>query len=512
VALCAWAGAEAAPVRTSAGLVEGTVENGIAVYKGVPFAAPPVDDLRWRAPRPPKPWTGVKQATAYAPGCMQTPITNPLLGIPPIPLSEDCLYLNVWTPAKSAGERLPVMVWIYGGGFTAGATSYPTYDGASLARRGVVLVSVAYRLGPFGFLAHPELSRESGHGSGTYGLMDQIAGLQWVKQNIAAFGGDPNRVTIFGESAGGIAVSMLAASPRAKGLFHGVISESGGSFAPPRHDGEGSQNVPTLAMAEKTGADFLAKAGAPSIAEGRKLSAEALVKAAGPALGAFWPVLDGYVITGDQYRLYEQGRYNDVPVLAGSNADEGALFVPRIAADAYQAQIKGGYGAYADKLLAAYPGTTDAEALRSDRDVFRDGAFAWGTWTWARLQSKTGRSKAFVYYFNHRPPYPDVPATRDWGASHAGELAFVFGNWGRDTPSPANRAMSETIQAYWVNFARTGDPNGSGLPAWPAYAGEAGQVMHFDAQAAQAGPTPNLDKLKVWDGYFAWRRSQAPGP
>src|SRR5436309_782665 len=232
------------------GKVDGVVTSGIASFKGIPFAAPPTGELRWKAPQPVKPWTGIKDASTWGPACIQDPMFPRLFGAPMTVLSEDCLYLNVWTPAKTAGNKLPVMVWIYGGGFVGGQTSVPLYDGTKLAEKGVVVVSVAYRLGAFGFLAHPDLSRESGKGSGNYGLQDQIAGLQWVKANIAKFGGDADRVTIFGESAGGISVSMLAASPAAKGLFQRAISESGGSFGSARYANEGGVNVPTLKVAE----------------------------------------------------------------------------------------------------------------------------------------------------------------------------------------------------------------------------------------------------------------------
>ena len=268
----------------------------------------------------------MKKASAYAPACMQDANMLKFIGAPE-GVSEDCLYLNVWTPAKTASEQLPVMVWIYGGGFAAGATSSATYDGTRLAQKGVVLVSVAYRVGPFGFLAHPELSRESGHGSGNYGLQDMIASLEWVKANIAAFGGDPRNVTIFGESAGGIAVSMLGASPAAKGLFAKAISESGGNFAPPRHAAEGGQQTPTLAVAEQAGTNLFAKLGAKSIADARKVSAEDLQKALPPGLGGgFWPNFDGDVLPTDQYMLYSAGKFNDTPVLIGTNSDEGASF------------------------------------------------------------------------------------------------------------------------------------------------------------------------------------------
>src|ERR1043166_8592467 len=252
----ALAHAEVREADVTGGRVSGVAVNGIVAFKGIPFAAPPFGELRWKAPQPVKSWSGVKDASKWGPACMQDAMFPQLFGAPMTPLSEDCLYLNVWTPAKAAGDRLPVMVWIYGGGFVGGQTSVPLYDGTKLAEKGVVLVSVAYRLGAFGFLAHPELSKETGKGSGNFGLQDQIAGLRWVKANIAKFGGDPNRVTIFGESAGGISVSMLAASPAARGLFQRVISESGGSFGSAKYSNEGGVNVPPLKVAETAGKNF----------------------------------------------------------------------------------------------------------------------------------------------------------------------------------------------------------------------------------------------------------------
>ena len=500
------------PVRTQAGLVQGTMEDGIVVYKGISFAVPPVGDLRWRAPQASTAWTGVRNADKFAPACMQVPIVSKELGMDPVPTNEDCLYLNVWTPARSPSEKLAVMVWIYGGGFTIGGTSMSLYDGKNLAKKGVVLVSVAYRLGAFGFMAHPQLTSEQGGHSGNYGLLDQIAGLQWVKRNIAAFGGDPSRVTIFGESAGGIAVSMLSASPLAKGLFRGAISESGGNFGPERQAGnEGGENMDSLATAEKNGTAFLAKLGASSIADARKKSADDIQKNSPPGLGTAWPIFDGYVLLGDQYKLYEAKRYNDTPVLIGTNSDEGALFVPFAKADAYQKTIHTGYGEYADKILAAYPGGTDAEALRSSRDMFRDATFAWPTWTWARLQSKTGKGKVFVYYFSHRPNYPDTPQFKGWGAAHAGEIAYVFGNFTPAMPaSESDRKVSDEISVYWVNFAKKGDPNGEGLPHWPAFTNSSAQVMNLD-DPSKAIDVPNLPKLEVLDGYFAWRREAEKG-
>src|SRR5499427_5008991 len=355
VAISGQAAAQVTSATVNGGRVEGLASSGIGVFKGIPFSAPPVGDKRWKMPQPVVPWTGVKKVDAFAPGCMQQ-------GLLPGPgpagrHSEDCLYLNVWTPATSVSEKLPVMVWIYGGGFALGETSTPLYDGANIAKKGVVLVSVAYRVGPFGFLAHPELSRESGKGSGNYGLQDMIAGLAWVKDNIAAFGGDPRNVTIFGESAGGIAVSMLGVAPAAKGLFAKAISESGGNFAPPRHANEGGQQVPTLAVAEKSGANLFEKLGVKSLADARKLSADQVQKALPPGLGGgFWPNFDGDVLPTDQYMLYSAGKFNDTPVLIGTNSDEGALFSPGGATPAaYEKMIRDGYGEGADKILAANP-------------------------------------------------------------------------------------------------------------------------------------------------------------
>ena len=488
--------------KVAGGQVEGVAANGIVAFKGIPFAAPPVGALRWKNPQAVAPWSGVKRASAYAPSCMQDPSMLQFMQAPP-GLSEDCLYLNVWTPAKAAGDRLPVMVWIYGGGFAAGTTSAAVYDGTRLAEKGVVLVSLAYRVGAFGFLAHPELSRESGKGSGNYGVEDMVAGLAWVRNNIAAFGGDPRNVTIFGESAGGIAVSMLAASPRAKGLFAKAISESGGSFAPSRTGAEGGQLVPTLATAEALGQQFFGKLGAANLAAARALTADAIQQAQGPGLGGgFWPVDDGDVLPGDQYVLYGAGRFNDTPVLIGTNSDEGALFIRGgVTSAAFEQQVRAGYGEHADEILAANPHATDAEAVQAARNIFRDSAFAWPTWVWARLQSQKGKGAAYVYYFDHRGPQSPN------GASHADEMPFVFRNM-PPTASAQATAMSELVSTYWVNFAKTGDPNGAGLPAWPKFTEQNQQVMFLDA-ASSARPVPNVPQLRALDAYYAWRREQA---
>jgi para-nitrobenzyl esterase len=505
-ALASTALAQVESARVTGGEVQGVVVNRIASFKGIPFAAPPVGQNRWRSPQAVVPWSGVKRAETIAPACMQDTAFAARLGAPTA-ASEDCLYLNVWTPARGSRERLPVMVWIYGGAFIGGATNWPLYDGTHFAKKGVVLVSVAYRVGAFGFLAAPELTRESGHGSGDYGLEDQIAGLRWVRENIAQFGGDPHRVTVFGESAGGISVSMLAASPQARGLYQRAISESGGSLTPPR-SGAG-QGVPTLKLAEETGKSFLASLGAHDITTARQLPAETILKAERTVRGGFWPTLDGYVIVGDEYELYEAGHFNETPVLIGTNSDEGAAFTPpKVSPAAYERQIRGEYGEKADLILAANPHATDAEAHTAAKNNFRDSVFAWSTWRWASLQSEhEGSRPAYLYYFDHR-----TPASPE-GSSHGSEIGFAFGNVGRPgvPPSATDQELSDLMSSYWVNFARKGNPNGPGLPPWPAFSDATPSVMHFDARPSARPGVPNLEQLKALDRYFAWRRKEASG-
>jgi len=506
-----------APVRVEGGLVQGAVEDGLTVYRGIPFAAPPVGDLRWRAPQPVVKWDGVKDTVKFAPACVQGMMMGPG-GSGPAPC-EDCLYLNVWSPAKSPRDRVPVFVWVYGGGFAGGATSYPIFSGEKLAKKGVVLVSIAYRVGQMEFFVHPELSAETeNHVSGNYGLLDMIASLKWIQKNIAAFGGDPNHVTIFGESAGGIAVSMLCASPLAKGLFHGAISESGGSFGPPRPATMPGENMKRLADAERSGEASLKTAGVASIAEARKLSPDKLSgggrgqggQAArgggGPSGLSNWPIIDGWVIPDDQYKLYEAKRYNDVPVLIGYNSDEGLSFSPARTPEDYIASVKSRFGPFADKLIAAYPPGTETVA-KTARDLMRDAAFGWQTWIWARLQSKTGKSKVFYYYFDQHPDYPADSPQAGQGSPHGQEVSYVFQHLNpNQQPAKSDEAISEAMATYWTNFAKFGDPNDPGLPEWPAFSDVNPVVMYF-AQTPHTGPVPNVDALKVMDRYFAWRRT-----
>jgi len=487
------------PIKVNEGLLQGAYEEGLTVYKGVPFAAPPVGELRWSAPKPAVKWDGVKQATQFAPAPMQG-------GNSPSGKSEDCLYLNVWSPAKSATDRLPVLVWIYGGGFSFGSTSDPMYSGEKLAKKGVILVSIAYRVGQLGFLAHPELSAESpDHVSGNYGILDQIAGLKWIQKNIAAFGGDPDKVTIFGESAGGISVSMLCASPLAKGLFRGAVSESGGSFGPTRPTTFPGENMKTLKQAEDDGLTFVQKSGVASIADLRKITADKIPSGFGMAGG--WPIVDGSVIPDDQYKLYEAGKYNDVSVLIGYNSDEGASFSPGRTPEEYITGVKNRYGKFADDLIKAYP-VGENNVPKTARDLARDAAFGWQTWAWATLQSKTGKSKVFFYYFDQHPDYPKESPRFGYGSPHGQEVAFVFNHLDASNPqtSKIDLVISEAMATYWTNFAKYGTPNGNGVPEWPAFSDKNPVLMYFN-QTPHTSPIPNIESLKVLDNYFKWRRS-----
>lgn len=434
------------PVRVEQGQLSGVPGStpDVRVYKGIPFAAPPVGDLRWRAPKPAADWPGVRKADQFSATCMQTPYPEgSLYRSEPQPVSEDCLYLNIWTAAKSASDKRPVMVWIHGGAFTRGSGSLPTYDGENLAKKGVVVVTVNYRLGAFGFFAHPELTQESEHhSSGDYGILDEIAALQWVQKNIAGFGGDAKRVTIFGESAGSWAVNVLVASPLAKGLFQRAIGESGANF----------NKMAVLADSEKNGA----RAG--TIKELRAKSAEDVMKMQGYSVN-----VDGWLLPADVNTIFEKGQQNDVPVLIGSNADEGTAFVPaKVTVAGLQATAKQRFGAKAEEFSKIYPATSDEEAWVASAHLMRDTTFGLQMRTWARMQSKSGKSPAYLYYFSHVPP-----AAGHYGAYHASEIAYVFGtgrNW-----EDADRKLSDVMSSYWVNFAVTGNPNAKGLPEWQKY-------------------------------------------
>lgn len=493
-------------VSVEGGKVEGIVQDSITIFKGIPFAQPPVGDLRWKAPQPVKNWEGILKADKFAPACPQMTFA----GMKPVEQSEDCLYLNVWSPAKSSSEKLPVMVWIYGGGFALGSTSAPVYSGEQIAKLGVVFVSVAYRLGPLGFMAHPELTAESPEKiSGNYGLLDQIQGLKWVQKNIRAFGGDPDKVTIFGESAGAESVSMLSASPLTKGLFSGAISESGGSFSPVKNNRE-ADCMQLMKGAEQAGIDFMKRMGASSISELRKMQPEKWANDPMSQMGGFWPVVDGYVITDDQYKLYEQGKYNDVNVIIGTNSDEGSMFARPFPPEQFIKSANLRFGPVAEKILKLYPLDSLTGTYRPLADIFQDAVFAWPSWSWANLQSKTGKSRVFVYYFDQWRPEPMYQgAPMPVGAAHASELPYVFGHLGQNTdlkPSDDEKKLSDIIIRYWTNFAKTGDPNGTGLPTWPIYTENKKTVMHLKG-TTDLIDVPNIERLKALDEYFTWKRN-----
>jgi len=492
--------ADISQARVTGGTVSGVSENDLSIFKGVPFAAPPVGERRWKSPGPVSPWTGVRKADAFAKACMQAPNTQGNTA----PVSEDCLYLNVWTPAKSADAKLPVLVWIHGGGYVGGSTSIPMYDGSGFAKKGVVFVSLAYRLGPYGFMAHPELSRESGSGSGTYGIQDLVAGLQWVKANAAAFGGDPAQVTIFGHSAGAGAVSFLTASPLAKGLFHRAIAMSGGSFTPLQTAEKGGfgMNVPTLSLAESTGAAYLAKLGVKNITEARQLDAGKLQAVA--EQGFSWrPAADGFVVANDLSTLYSQGKFNDTPLLVGHTSDETLVFggPKTLTPAAFEEQVRNQLGRQADAVLKAYPHASDADALTASRHVRNDSSFAWNAFQWARQQTAHGKGKVYAYYF-------DTHAPEAQGSGHGSDVPFVFQTLAtRRAPSAADQALSDQISSYYANFAKTGNPNGAGLPEWPAFDAGNPRVMVFQGTPA-VRTYPVLEKVKLYDAVFAAQSSR----
>jgi para-nitrobenzyl esterase len=487
VCLVAPATAAIEQANVTGGTVRGIVDNGVAAFKGVPFAAPPVGDLRWQAPRPVIPWSGVKQTSAFALPCAQGSGAA-------AESSEDCLYLNIWTAATSEGEKRPVMVWIHGGGFDHGATSSEVFDGTRFAQDGVVLVSIAYRLGAFGFLAHPELRQESGRSSGAFGLEDQIAALQWVKSNIHRFGGDPERVTVFGVSAGGIAISLLAGSSAAHGLFQRAISESGGAFGPPTND-------PLLSLdhAENAGTTLLKRLGAANIPAARLVPSEKVLRAVSEDNALkFWPVLNGDLLRARNADAYRAGRFHDVPILIGFNSGESTGNAPpNTTARSFSEIGKDVPAECAPKIaavLALYPYETDSVAVRSYEDLSRDSGTGWNSWTWARLHALHGHSKVFLYYFDVSPP------DSTGGAYHGAETQYVFGR-PTATARMADAQVSQLMRRYWINFARSADPNGPGLPVWPAFSDKVSDAMVFDRNSS-ARRLPNVDRMRAIDSFF----------
>jgi para-nitrobenzyl esterase len=510
------------PIKVEGGLISGVPAFGWGVreFRGIPFAAPPIGNLRWRAPQPVVPWEGVRSMQTFGPPCMQQ--EQPLNGLSwnrhVLPFSEDCLYLNVWTPATSPAERLPVLIWIYGGGGVLGYAGDPRYDGSMLAKKGVVVVSMSYRVNVFGWLAHPELTKESpNHASGNYGSLDQLAAVTWVRHNIAAFGGDPDKLTVWGQSGGSRSVNFLIASPLARGLARAAIAHSHTSFG----------RMATLQEAEQNGLAFMKAAGKSSLAELRAMSSEEVFKVfqanAGGLSGA---IVDGWFLPTDIYTIYAQGKQNDVALMTGATNDEGGSLsvsdegaagrgggrgrggeggggggrgggAPDTVA-AYTAWAQRTLGSRAAEFLTLYPATTDAEARQAYHDATRDFNFA-GHRTWARMQSATGKQPVFMYLFSHRPPFkegngnsPTPLAT----AAHNSDMVFTFNNlrlWDYDW-TDTDRKVADSMGTYWTNFVKTLNPNGAGLPAWTAYNPKNEMMLNIgDTLRMEKISTPRMD-------------------
>lgn len=484
-------------IKTDGGLISGIHDNdaGIYIYKGIPFAAPPVGNLRFKPPQPVTHWQGLKKCDAFAASPMQNkPVpfmmyTTPYL-IPPSPINEDCLYLNVWTAAKSSNEKRAVMVWIYGGGFVSGGTACAIYDGANMAKKGVVFVSIPYRVGVFGFLAHPELSKESnGKGSGNYAFLDLLAGLHWVKKNIAAFGGDPDNVTIVGQSAGAFAVNTLVASPLANGLFKHAIAESGGMFS-----ADGRQL--SLHDAEEDGESFMHKIHVTSIEELRKIPADSLQKISASFTAS--PVIDGYVLPGSIYSIFNNDKQNNAAVLTGWNADDGfpSDNIPDSATYAKQAEKK--YGALSNEYLQAFPGNTKTEISKSLFALNRDNLFAWQAYTWAKLETLKGHNNVYVYLFKRT-----APDEEQYGAFHSSEIPYALDNldtWNLSW-TDADNQLADIMSDYWINFAKTGNPNGASLPEWNAYKSSENMIMMLDINKQSMQPVSVTNEFDFLDKY-----------
>jgi para-nitrobenzyl esterase len=508
------ANAAVAQVHTETGMVEGTgsADGKVQIFKGIPYAAPPVGPLRWKEPQPVAHWDGVKKTSEFGARCMQGNVFGDMAFRDSGP-SEDCLYLNVWTPKAASGAKLPVMVWIYGGGFQAGATSEGRQDGENLARKGVVVVSMNYRLGIFGFFSHPELSMESPHhASGNYGLLDQVAALQWVHNNIAAFGGDPANVTIFGESAGSFSVCAQMASPLSKNLIAKAIGESGAFFGR-------TLSVKPLADSERSGEEF-AQENNLTLEQLLAMPAENLLEAASKKGNGFrfGPSVDGYFFTESPAEVFVKGEQAHIPLLAGWNHDEGnyhMIFATDPATkENYAKKISDMYKDKSADVLRAFPGDSDAQAKVSADALATANFIGYGTWKWLQMQMKLNDVPVFRYEFDEAPPIPPNGPTAADGlkAYHSAEIEYVFGDLdskkvdGKPVAWTAeDRKLSDQMSSYWTNFAKKGDPNGPGLPKWPRSEAKDGyQTMHLSAKA-KAEPDRQREQYMVLDSLATQR-------
>lgn len=450
-------------IATNYGKVQGAVNatGTVITFKGIPFAAPPVGDLRWKAPQPPAPWQGVRDASKFCSSCIQNrafsrePWTAEFMVQDSI--SEDCLFLNIWTPAKSASDKLAVMVYIHGGALTEGSGSVDVYDGEELAKKGIIVITINYRLGVLGYLAHPELTAESpNHASGNYGFLDQVAALKWVKENILAFGGDPSCVTIAGQSAGAASVRALIISPLASGLFHRAITESGSTFT------GGPMGARTLSDGEKSGVDFATAKGASSLADLRAIPAMELLKADPKLSGIrFGGVLDGYFQTADAMAVFALSKQNDTPFMSGMNADETR----------YSGKKDG-------EFFALYPAVSKTDSMASEKTAGQEQARL-NTWLWLEYRAKTSKTNGYEYFFDRAIPWPERP---QFGAFHTAEVPYVFNNMKMvksHTMEKTDIQVADQMSSYWANFVKTGDPNGNGLPVWSPFQAEKHEVMRL---------------------------------
>ena len=481
-------------VKITGGKISGKAgtDAKVLVFKGIPFAAPPVGEFRWKAPQPVVSWKGTKKCDTFGPSAWQNPpvpflvYTKEFL-IPAEPTGEDCLYLNVWTTATSTSDHRPVIVFIHGGAFMSGSGSVPIYNGESMAKKGIVFVTINYRVGIFGFFAHPELTKESGHqASGNYGILDQIAALKWVKQNISAFGGNPDNVTIAGQSAGSMSVNALAASRLAKGFFHRMIAESGASVVKGAFGGTES-----LATAEAKGIEIARTAGVSSIADLRNKPAAVIGKLL-KGMGAV--IVDGYVLQATIPEVFAKGELADVPLLTGWNGDDALFNAPATVAS-YREYLKNLFGSDAETIFKFYPASNDEEATLAQKQLSRDSGFGIQNYAWARMQAEKGKSKAFLYFFERK--VPETGRTNQYGAFHTAEVPYAYDNlrFLNRPLEPADHELAKLISSYWVNFASTGDPNGAGLPIWPSFRPGGGETMRFNT-VSSAGKQPNSEALE----------------
>ena len=513
-------------VKIDTGLLVGTTgvaQSSVRMFKGIPFAAAPLGENRWRAPQPAARWDGVRNADAFGAPCTagpggggrggagragRGPAAAPAQAVQAAPReparSEDCLYLNVWTSAKTDGDRRPVMVWIYGGGFTGGSGGLQWYDGENLAAKGPVIVTFNYRLGALGFYAHPELAKESGHNaSGNYGMMDAIAALQWVKRNIAAFGGDPNNVTVAGESAGANMVGALVGSPQAKGLFRRAIAESGGWM------GLTMARMRSSAEAQAGGAKAAEALGAKTMAELRARPLDELTGLLGVGL-----VVDGYLIPEDLSFTFANGKQNAVDVLTGSNKDEANFGIcgpgvglagrgggPSMTLDAFKSAADRKFGEMAGEYLRLYPAASDADAPRLAHEACAD-EINWNMRQWAAAQAKVGK-KAYTYFFTRIQTVNGQPSPQ--GATHTAEISFAWNNpKGQPTQTwnEIDTKLADAMSSYWVNFITKGDPNGSGLPQWPPFKDVATSKVMVLGDTPQPEAAPPTAKLMFYQSAF----------